>query len=89
MTAGRKAKHRWTDEEREIVRRDYTGTRESAMEIAGRLGVSFLAVKGQVGILGLAKRSGRRPWTPEEDRQLSSLIQQKGSQLKEIITPNL
>ena len=50
------------------MRRDYAGTRESAMEIAGRLGVSVLAVKGQVGILGLAKPSGRRPWTPEEDR---------------------
>ena len=40
--------HRWTEEEKEIARRDYRGTNESAREIALRLGLSFHSVKGQL-----------------------------------------
>jgi len=78
IEAGRKGgsspKHKWTEEEREIVRRDYRHTRASRQEIAGRLGVSEYGVAGQVSMMGIAKRSDRRRWTEEEEEQLAELI---------------
>lgn len=75
---GQANKHRWTEEEREIVRRDYDGTNASAARIAQQLGVTFYGVKGQVQRLGVAKRSMRngyrRPWDEEQDAQLADLI---------------
>ncbi len=68
---------RWTEEEREIVRRDYRQSQASRRELAARLGVSENAVAGQVARMGLAKRSDRRPWTPEEDGMLLSMVHQK------------
>jgi len=70
---GRKVKHRWTDDEREIVRRDYRGTRQSAGEIAGRLGVTFLAVKGQVQNMGISFHR-RHQWTATEEHYLTENI---------------
>jgi hypothetical protein len=69
-------KHHWTDEEREIVRRDYQHTHASRREIARRLGVTEFAVAGQIATMGIAKRSDRRPWSPEEDERLRELIYQ-------------
>lgn len=68
-------KHHWTDEEREIVRRDYKGTNASAEAIAHRLGngITKWAVKGQVQMIGLAKVH-RNGWSPEEDERLGQLI---------------
>ena len=43
---GKQPKHQWTDEEREIVRRDYKGTNASSQAIAARIGVTMCAVKG-------------------------------------------
>lgn len=80
LTAERSTKHKWTDEEREIVRRDYKGTMASAIAIARCLSyltgseVTKYAVKGQVQRLGIAKQLDRRPWTPEEDERLGELI---------------
>jgi hypothetical protein len=71
--------HKWTEEERDIVRRDYRQDNESAQEIADRLGLSFFGVKGQVAYLGLSKvtdRGWRRPWTKAEDEKLAELLQQ-------------
>lgn len=68
--------HRWTEEERQIVRRDYRGTHESAWAIAEKLGVSFFGVKGQVQKMGISFRPDRRLWTPEEEEQLRDLITQ-------------
>lgn len=65
--------HKWTDEEREIVRRDYRGTNSSAEAIGDRLGVSWCAVKGQVQKMGITKVH-RYSWTPEEDEILTELI---------------
>ena len=66
--------HRWTEEEREVVRRDYAHTHASRRELGGRLGVTEFAIAGQVARLGLGKRSDRRQWTEEEEVQLGDMI---------------
>ena len=73
----RKTNHEWTDEEREIVRRDYRQTCASRRELANRLGVTEPSVAYQIAKMGLAKRSDRRPWTPEENSRLLDLIEKK------------
>ena len=65
--------HDWTDSERELVRRQYTGTRESLDAIGRELGVSAFAVKGQVARLGLAKRVGWAMWSAQQTDQLHRL----------------
>lgn len=71
--------HKWTDEEMDIVRRDYRGTNASADDIANRLSVmtgeriTLCAVKGQVQKLAIAKVH-RQHWTPAEDKRLGELI---------------
>ena len=75
----RKTNHRWTDEEREIIRRDYQQTSASRRELANRLGVTEPQVAHQIATMGLGKRSDRRPWTPEENSRLLDLIQQKST----------
>ncbi len=73
-------KHTWTEEEREIVRRDYSYTGESCREIAKHLSktgdiVTPLGVRGQVSAMGIAKRSDyARSWTPKEDERLIELM---------------
>jgi len=77
IKAGSAHKHRWTDEEREIVRRDYTGTHQSKRDIAARLGVTQNAVAGQIMNIGLGNRSDRdrrKPWSEKEDEQLRELL---------------
>ncbi len=71
---GVRPKHRWADEEREIVRLMYRQDNESAKAIAQRLGVSLSAVKGQVQLLGLAKRTGRKNWDNGQDDRLRELL---------------
>lgn len=68
--------HKWTDDERNIIRRDYKHTRKSCQELADRLGVTWLAVRGQVSTMGLGKSDDRHPWTPEEKEKLAALIPQ-------------
>lgn len=69
---GKAPKHRWTDGERDIVRRDYNGTNASAQRIAARVGVTLYGVKGQVQIMGLANDKSPR-WTEQEIEKLSEL----------------
>lgn len=78
VPAGKRGRrnHVWTDEEREIVRRDYDGTNAGADRIAARLGVTRYAVKGMAYKLGVGKITDRRRWTPEEDERLTELITQ-------------
>lgn len=66
--------HKWTEEDREVVRRDYQHTMASAGEIATRLGVTFSAVRGQIASMGIAKRSDHQHWTPKEKERLRELI---------------
>lgn len=79
---GKAPKHKWTDEEREIVRRDYQGNNASAVAIAVRLSqmtgdrVTFFAVKGQVQKLGCAKILDRKRWTKGEEDRLRELVTQ-------------
>ena len=75
MTA--RTNHRWTEEEREIVRQEYRNTHKSRRELAAKLGVTEYAVAAQVSRMGLGKRTDRRPWTPEEDELLRELIPRK------------
>lgn len=73
IKGGQAPKHRWTEEELEIVRRDYRGTIASAQEIADRLGVTKYAVKGQVQKLGIAMQKSP-DWTTKELEMLRELI---------------
>lgn len=66
--------HRWTDDERNVIRSDYRHTRESAIELADRLGVTEYGVKGQISAMGIAKSDDRCPWTPEEKQELDVLM---------------
>jgi len=64
----------WTDDERDIIRRDYKHTSKSCQELAARLGVTEYGVKGQVSNMGIAKSDDRRSWTPQEKERLGKLI---------------
>ena len=66
--------HKWTDEERDIIRRDYKHTHKSRQELAARLGVTEFGVAGQISTMGIAKSDDRRPWTPQEKEKLANLI---------------
>ena len=72
---GSALKHKWAESEKDIVRRDYDGTNNSAERIASRLGVTFNAVKGQVEKMGLAIDKSRR-WSLKEEEELAELITQ-------------
>lgn len=78
IKGGTDSNHCWTDEERNIVRRDYAHSRQSAREIAGRLGVTEFAVKGQVSMMGLGNHDNRHPWSPREDEKLKRLLRYWG-----------
>ena len=69
--------HQWTEGEREIVRRDYAYTHASRRQLAINLGVTESAVAGQVARMGIAKKSDRQKWTPDQDERLGRLIGQK------------
>ena len=68
--------HKWTDDERGIIRRDYKHTRKSRQELAARLGVSEYGVAGQIAYMGIARSEDRHPWSPEEKEKLAELIPQ-------------
>jgi hypothetical protein len=72
-TAGSRPKHRWTDDERELVRQGYRGTNASAAAVGRRIGVSTWAVKGVVQQLGIT-RTKPRNWTEDEDERLIDLM---------------
>jgi len=83
LEAGKKGgsayKHKWTDEERDIVRRDYNGHNQSAHQIAYRLSyvtgdkITFCAVKGQAAKMGILQNKSRR-WTEKEIEELAEMI---------------
>ena len=67
-------RHRWTEEELEIIRRDYQYTNKSRDELAIRLGVTKYAVTGQIKRLGIARRRDK-PWSDADDRKLLRLLE--------------
>jgi len=71
---GSAAKHKWTEEERIFIRVHYRHSHASRRELAALLGVTEYGVAGQIAKMGIAKRSDRRRWTPEEEEQLAELI---------------
>jgi len=78
---GKAHKHKWTDEEKDIVRRDYNGHNESAYRIAERLThitgerITFGAVKGQAARMGILQVKSPR-WTDKEIEILAEMITQ-------------
>ena len=81
IKGGSAPKHRWTEEERNIVRREYEHSRESAKRIAEYLGVTEFAVKGQVSAMGLGNHDNRHPWTPKEEEKLKRLLRRWGPRM--------
>ncbi len=70
-----RTRHHWTEDEIEIIRRDYQQTKASQAELAGRFGVSQPAMASVIRSAGLSKR-GRlhRPWMADEDERLRDLV---------------
>ena len=68
-----KPNHKWTDEEKEIVRRDYKGSHASAQKIADYLGVTRHGVRGQAANMGILQQKSP-DWTPAEIKRLEELI---------------
>ncbi|KKM99301.1 hypothetical protein LCGC14_1149370 [marine sediment metagenome] len=72
--------HKWTDEERDIIRRDFKHTHASRLDLAQYLSeltgdrITEFAVAGQIAIMGIAKSDDRRQWTPKEDQRLRNLM---------------
>jgi len=75
---GNSPKHKWLDWERDIVRREYDGHNLSAIHIAGKLGVTLSAVKGQVQQMGIAMDKSPR-WNDKEIEILREMITQYSS----------
>jgi hypothetical protein len=76
MKGGKTHKHQWTEEERQIVRRDYKGTNASAEAIARELGLTKWGVKGQAAKLGILQQKSP-PWRAEELEQLKKEIHRR------------
>ena len=83
MQAGTKGgsahKHKWTDEERDIVRREYNGTNQRSGQIAAKLSytvgdkITLYAVKGQAAKMGIMQDKSPY-WTEEEIEKLTEMI---------------
>ena len=82
--------HHWTDAERDIIRMEYRQTPESRRELAGRLRVSESQMQREIYHMGLGRKSNRKPWTPEEEELLLSLVERKTVvQIAEIMNRSL
>ena len=81
IKGGNTHKHKWTDDERDIVRRDYDGTNKTAYLIAIRLSyitgdkITFYAVKGQAAKMGIMQDKSP-DWTDSEIKILTEMIYQ-------------
>jgi len=79
VKGGSAHKHKWTDEERAIVRREYDGTDQKSKQIAGKLSyitgdkITFFAVKGQAARMGIMQDKSP-DWTEREVEILSEMI---------------
>ena len=68
-----KHSHKWTEDERGLIRLYYNGTRESIEQLIRLTGASYYGVKGQIAKLGLA-RIKPADWSPEEIQKLEQMI---------------
>ncbi|MFH1859806.1 MAG: helix-turn-helix domain-containing protein [bacterium] len=72
-------KHKWTEEEREIVRRDYDGHNKTSEIIAQKLTlvagdrITLYAVKGQAACMGIMQNKSP-DWTEKEINILRDMI---------------
>lgn len=66
--------HQWTDDERDIIRRDYKHSHKSRRALAARLGVTENRVASQIAKMGIARSDDRHPWSPKEKERLAELI---------------
>jgi hypothetical protein len=64
-----------TDEQREIIRRDYRGTTESALKLAHRFGLTRWQVQYALESMRITRRWGDRYWTESEDNYLRANIE--------------
>lgn len=70
--------HQWTEEEDELLRREYQQTHESRDHLALKLGLSVNQVHHRLAKLGLLKKTDRVTyrWTPAEVARLEKLMEQ-------------
>lgn len=79
IKGGNAHKHKWTDGERDIVRREYDGTNQKSRQIAEKLSyitgdrITFFAVKGQASKAGIMKDKSPN-WTEKEMVTLTEMI---------------
>ena len=79
IKGGNAHKHKWTDDERDIVRREYDGTNQKSHQIAGKLSyitgdkITLFAVKGQAAKMGIMQAKSP-DWTERECEILSEMI---------------
>lgn len=80
LTLRKRRNHRWTEDELDIIRRDYRHTNKSARDIANRLGATRYAVLGQCERMGLIKATDyrRKAWTEKEDEFLRTNLEVRG-----------
>lgn len=81
IKGGNAHKHKWTDDERDIVRREYDGTNQMSHRIADKLTyitgdkITFFAVKGQAAKMGIMQDKSP-DWTEREIETLTEMITQ-------------
>jgi hypothetical protein len=71
--ATRSKSHKYTDEERELIRCAYDGTRESKEYLMSKIGVSYHSIKHQICKLGVAKCTFTRSWSDKDKELLAKL----------------
>ena len=81
IKGGSAHKHKWNDDERDIVRREYNGTNKKSQQIADKLSyitgdkVTLFAVKGQATKMGIMQDKSP-DWTDREIEILTEMIHQ-------------
>ena len=79
IKGGKAHKHKWTDDERDIVHREYDGTNQKSQQIAGKLSsivgdkITLCAVKGQASMMGIMQDKSP-DWTEREVETLAEMI---------------
>jgi len=67
---GIRANHVWTEDDKDLIRLHYDGTRASLEKLAGMIGCTRQAVRSQVELLGLCFQVKQPDWTEQEFQYL-------------------